>query len=384
MTLSISGLPRAAACPGAYALPQADTRSVYSDAGDARHAIGDDAVRTGKLEGLPPEVQALIPVGALAASEVRIAYNHVNDTARLLAPGEERDPATEIGGHIDLLVVDGPRLTVVDYKGFEDVGNPDENDQLMGYALAAARAYGVDEVTVVVAYVEEDDGALRLRRPLVMRQVDGFDLITFAIRCRAIIGRVKEQQARAVPDVSEGPQCKYCSAAAACPAKWALIRRLVNGGEADALERMMPLSPEAAGIAYERLGHARNLLKRIEGAIYAIANEQPIPLPSGKWLGKVTTTGNEKLDGDVVYEIVRARHGQHIADTAVVRAATKTRLREALGFVVGKGQVAAAERAVLEEVRAKGGSARPTKEAIEERSSRDDFAPLLAEVTARQ
>jgi hypothetical protein len=67
-----------------------------------------------------------------------------------------------------------------------------------------------------------------------------------------------------------------------------------------------------------------------------------------------------------VYDVIKAKHGQSIADAAVVRSATKKRLKEALSLAGGKGQVASMERAVIDEVRAKGGIENKLKEAIRE------------------
>lgn len=366
--MSISSLPRVTLCPGSAALPQANTTSVYAESGNSNHAANESAVLDGRLDDLPPKIRALIPDGAVPKAEVRIAYNWATDSSRLTERpyvlGEN-----EIGGTIDLLIAaDGNRVTVVDYKLFEDVGLPDENEQVMGYALAAARLFGADEVTVVLAYLGHDAQDPRM----VVRVVDALDLDAFASKLRGVIASVRLQAERAVPDVRESRWCKHCPAAASCPAKVALIKRLANGGESNELELLMPLSAETAALAYERLGYARNLLRRIESAIYAYAAETPIPLSNGMVLGKTTKLGNEKLDGDAVHEVVKARHGQAIADAAVVRSATKVKLKEALRFV-GVKSLAAEEKAVLDEVRAKGGAVRETKETIEE------YRPQIAE-----
>ncbi len=92
----------------------------------------------------------------------------------------------------------------------------------------------------------------------------------------------------------------------------------------------------------------------------------PFMTHSGKMFGPVEKLGNEKLDGDIAYDVIRERHGQAIADAAVERSASKKRIKEALGFVGVKGQVAELERKVLDEARARGGSKRDTKTVIEE------------------
>lgn len=362
MRLTASSLPRAAVCPGSVAMPQSESPNEHSDDGAANHATLEAAVTQGRLEDLPDEVSALIPQGALVAAEVAVIYNFVTNKARCVGVGigraYEYDAATEIAGTIDLqIVVDGVRATVVDYKRWEDVGAPDENEQTMFYGLATARLFGLSEVTLVVAYVRQDEhGDIVLARPLVTRVADEIDLDAFVERLRWIAGRVREQMGRTRPDVRESKHCRWCNATADCPAKTALIRRLVSGSESDELEMLMPLNEETAAVAWERVGHAQNLLKRITRALYAFAKDRPFRLANGRMVGTYEKIGNESLDGDVVHAVVTEKHGRDVADKAVAYTATKKRLETAL-----KGSVPVLARAkedVLAEVRRRGGAHR--------------------------
>lgn len=360
MRLTASSLPRAAVCPGSALLPQADTQNDHADAGTESHAALEAAATQGRLEDLPEEVRALIPVGAMVAAEVAVAYSMRTDTARILGLGINRAYEVtddEIAGTIDLqIVVDGTRATVIDYKRHEDVGLPDANEQTLFYGLATARLYGLPEVTLVVAYVkQDDDGSVTLLRPLVSRVIDELDLDAFAARLRWIAERVREQAARPIPDVRESKHCRWCSAAAHCPAKSALIRRLVSGSESDELEMLMPLNEETAALAWERVGHAQNLLKRITRALYAFAKERPFKLANGHIVGPYEKVGNETLNGDVVHEVVAERHGKEVADKAVVYHATKARLESALK-AAGVPTPTRAKEQILAEVRRRGGA----------------------------
>lgn len=372
--LTISGLPRAAECPGFAALPHANTTSDDAEAGVDNHAAAETAVRTGDLDKLPPELRELITPGAILRPEHAVAYNIETDTARALNV-TERSYATasppltddEVPGTLDLLIIAlAMRVTVVDYKRYEDVGSPDENAQILGYALAAARLTGATEVTVVVAYIEANEfGVVRLMRPLVVRQVDAIDLDAFASKLRLIVAAVREQRSRKVPDVSESKQCRYCPALVHCPAKHRLLVRITSGQERDELEGMMPLTPATVAVAYERLKHAEHLLKRIRGAIFGFASEIDVPLGNGRVLGRRTKLGNTALDGDKVYEVVRELYGQEVADQAVTREATQSRLEVVLKAHNVK-PLAPAMRELMTEVHKRGGSKREPKETTDE------------------
>jgi hypothetical protein len=367
--ISASSLPRLYACPGSAALPQARTTSQWADAGTERHAEKEVAVALGDYDELPEKVQALIPADATSVrAEVAVAYDVATGKGRELGIGIGRKygdlSPTEVPGTIDLLILAPGRAIIVDWKGWEDVGAPADNEQVLLYALAVGRAYSLDDVTVAIAYLGEG------KERVPTATLDVLDLDAFAARLGVLRARVAEQQALVLsgqmPNVSEGRHCKHCDAAPSCPAKVSLIRRLVSGGEADHLETLTPLDDATAREAYERLGHAKNLLKRIERALYARAAETPIPLGKGRYFGMHKKLGNESLDGDVVYRVMRDMHGQAIADRAVTREATKKGIKEALSTVAPKGKLAAAEKGVLEEVRKRGGSVRPEKEAVEE------------------
>jgi hypothetical protein len=367
--ISASSLPRLFACPGSAALAQARTASQWADVGEENHLEKEVAISLGDYSDLPEKVRDMIPSDATSVrAEVAVAYDVATGAGRELGVGLGRKYGAlgpcEIPGTVDLLILAPGRAVIVDWKFYADVGSPADNEQTLLYALAAARAYSLDEVTVAIAYLGEG------KQRVPMATLDVLDLDAFASSLQQLHLRVAAQQKRVtdgrMPDVSESRQCRYCPAAHACPAKTALVRRLVSGGEANDLELMVPLNDETARVAYERLGQAKNLLKRIESALYARAAESPIPLGGGRFFGVHKRLGNEQLDGDIVYRVVRDMHGQSVADKAVTREATKKALKESLATVTPKGGVAAAEKAVLEQVRKMGGSKREEKEKVEE------------------
>lgn len=353
-----SELPRASVCPGSFALPQARTTSEDAEAGKDRHAVIEAQVVAGELDDLPPAVRRLIPAGALVAAEVAVAYNPTTGTARQMGVGAQRDYTRtddEMAGTIDLLAVAGDKVVVVDWKGRSSVGAPERNAQVMFYALAAARIYDVTEVTIAVSYIAggtED-------APTAVRVVDILDLDAFALRLRRIIAAIEEQRSRPMPDVTESRHCQYCPARHACPSRVALARRVLDGDEANAMAIVRPLDDETAARLYHDIKRAKGILHQLEKAVYARAAEAPIPLGDGRYFGRYTKTGNEKLDGDIVFQVVAERMGRDVADLAVTRHATKKALHEA----VRDGK---AERELLDEVRKRGGASKESKDDVGE------------------
>lgn len=362
--LSASAVPRALACPASLVLPQEDYRTEHAEAGSERHAEMEDAADRGAHDELPEVVRSLLKPGDLTASEVSFAYDVATDTAREL--GHVRGRAYvglapyEITGTIDLLIVGNGRVVVVDYKGFEEVTHAEDNAQLATYALMVARTYGYREVTVVVVYLVAN------RKPTIAT-LAALDLDIHAARLRDL--QITVAAAAKDPDTyaTVGKQCKYCPAFLACPKQRQLQSEVQQGLVPMRVEAMLPLADDdKANDAYELLATLKMMTQRLSAALYARANERPIPLRNGKLFGPRVVNGNEKLDADKTYEIIRAKYGQAIADTAVERKASKTKIKEALGFAVGKGKVAAAEREVLAQLKERGGIERGTKTVVEE------------------
>lgn len=362
--LSASAVPRALACPSSLVLPQQDYRTVHADAGTERHAEMEDAADRGDHDALPDVVRELLRPGDRMASEVSFAYDVATDTARELGHVAGRQyvglAPYEITGTVDLLIVGNGRVIVVDYKGFEQVDDALTNTQLRTYALMVARTYGYSEVTVVVVYLVAN------RRPTVAT-VDETDLKWHAARLdqlqKTVVLAAKDPDGHA----SVGPQCKYCPAYLSCPKQEAMRAEVQTGLVPLRIESLIPLADdESANDAYELLPQLKLMTQRLTAALIARAHERPIPLRNGKMFGPVSKNGNEKIDGDKAYEVVRAKYGQAIADSAVERKATKKKLRDALGFVAGKGKVASAEREVLALIDERGGIERSTKTVVEE------------------
>jgi hypothetical protein len=313
------------------------------------------------MAALPDRVRALVPDAYSVAAEVAVAIHVAAGRVRQLGVSIGRNyqiEPGEIAGTLDLLAVTPSTVLALDWKGHRRLGAPDRHEQLLFAGLAASRMFPGRRVILAIGY--PDDWIDHV-------EVDELELDAFAARLTGLHAAVAAQSSRAAPDVAEGPHCEHCPAMHACPAKVALMRRLTSGAEADELEMMMPLDDRTARLAYERLQAARHLLRRVESAVYARAAESPIPLGEGRFLGKHTKRGNEKIDGNIAYEAIRDMRGQSAADMAVERRATKKAIGEALKWALAPGEtLKAAEAATLAEIRARGGASRDEREVVEE------------------
>jgi hypothetical protein len=354
--ITASKLELAERCPGNLTLPHVDEPNEFSEAGNRRHAEDEEAIGAGDV----PEVYAERWPGLAWQSEVSYAYDVSTDTARFLGIGLKRNYGAlgpfEIAGTIDAEGRAPGVLVVVDRKSFDEVTPAASNPQVRFLALAAARALSADKIQVAINHELAGLDAAEID-PMFDLDVIAHDIKQLVVRSAAI--RESARAGEAVP-FNTGRWCRWCSAFAACP-KQQELRSIVEQGETHpAIARAAFLDDEDAPDVYDLWKRLGILHKRIGQSLYAFASSRPIRLSSGKMFGPVQKQGNEKLDGDVVYQVVRDLHGADLADRAVVRQATKKRLDEAL-----KGKRGAAV-AVLKVVRERGGSERKASTAIEE------------------
>ncbi len=354
----------ARACPPAFVLPHIDIRTKYADDGLEHHAEKEAGIANGQI----PEAIAARWPGFAWRAELAYAFDYVSGKGRVLGAGTKRDyssaSTTEVCGTADAVGfhAEERRLVVVDWKSYEEVERAAVNAQLHLAALAIARANGLDAAEVAIHYEA---------RPMDVAELDTFDLENFAADVATIVGGIQAadrmQERGEALAFSEGAHCKYCPAFHACPAKKQLVAQVEARVEQAAAGKLLFAldDDEEAANAYEFAERVGQLLGQLRAALAMRGKERPIPLRNGKMYGLVPKKGNDKLDGDLLYEIVRAKHGQGIADAAVVRSATKKRLGEALAFA-GVASKAAEERAILKELRDRGGIKNEQKEVLDE------------------
>lgn len=331
------------------------------------------------------------------APEVAFAYDCVNDTARELGrAGGDRDvayetvTADEIPCQLDVVGVspDGRRGLVIDWKsGFSKRTRAKRNHQLWFGGLCLARAVPtIEEVEVQLVNVEED------REPFIQRASFGaFDLDGYALELRAQHAAglaVREAAARGIlpSEFSIGPWCTYCRSKRFCGAQTSLLRAVVGLDWLEEVVRLVPMPPEVAGDARNRLQAAKKVMALVEKMVMAAARGGP-PLPLGRdrdglyqWFGMLWTPGKEELDGSIARDVLREMYPPSVAEDGTVDDCaaeaseiyvSKKALDEAVRKRVPRGQGAKAVEAVLVEIRRRGGSEKEPKLQPKEFTTRD-------------
>lgn len=384
-----SSLERAMKCPASAALPQSsDSGSEYATRGDVIHEyiqrVNDGTPIDDALESIEDEdhrsLCASIDPALLAhgmASEVSLAYDVDDGRGWEIGRNLSREygtlNATTFVGTADILGVADDSVHVADIKtGFLPVTTAAENMQLRMLALAACNAYDKPRATVAIVRVKQDGTVWRDRA-----EFDSFEISAIQMQMISILDSVVDARFKlSIGDqlsYTEGPHCRYCNAFTSCGEKTKLVRMMASGAEFDELDQMMPLTPQMAAYAYQRVKSCDAMLKRIRGAIYALAAEQPIPLGDGTVLGMHESTGNERIDGRIALKVIAEQFGKDVAFDAIDPVVTKKRIRDIARANRGDAKLVDVERGILAAIRERGGSKKHVTRAVREyRPKRSD------------
>jgi len=353
------------------ALPRTDENHAGQDEGNERHKEWEDAINAGN----PPAVLVEHWPGYTWRAEVAFAFDVSSGKGWEIGAGIGRGYGDLgpfcVAGTADA-VGRGPNgeLAIPDRKSFDpNVSQAAFNGQLATLALAASRAYGVDEVSVAIFH--------EARRPDITT-LDLINLQTCHIELRALLERAAAARQKVRDGIGlvlvTGTHCRYCSAFHDCAAQKSLALD-VRSGDADMRIAAISLeSDEDAAKAYEFLKRVKMLSARLSTIVHARGAQKPFPVGDGRWFGKHASLGNTEIDADIAYDVIRAKHGQGIADAAVSRKATQSGIEKALELVGAKGEVAGLKRDVMKAIKDLGGSKRKESERVEE------FAPQLKAV----
>jgi hypothetical protein len=386
-----SGIERALKCPASTVLPRDSNTGPAAEGGRAIHtfleavsAVGRDAAIEMISASHGADVRDVceaIDTDSLPtdlAHEVAFVFDIDKGTAVELGRGGEfRYPdlgTYQIPCRLDIVGASSRAVFVGDYKsGHGEVTPAKRNGQIGFGALCASRAYGRDEA--VVEIIRPGHTGSKAYRDSA--ELDAFDLDGLAGRLRRFRDRrerlLEQQAAGHSLTVHEGDHCRYCPSYRFCGAKAALAVRLGTGEELR--EQSAELTRETAAHVYARAKAARELLDRIFAAIYGMAKQEPLALGNGQMLGEVTKPGNEKLDGDAVFEVMSRLHNEEIAGAAIKRTASKVGIETALRGHVPK--LAPAVREIVEHVRKAGGSERKPSITITEYAAPPEASPFI-------
>lgn len=369
---SPSELFRAQLCPASAVLPRSGSTSPAATRGTLVHEIVLREPRVFDPESVPAEFRDFllsidferIPIAE--HYEKMYAYNVKTGEARAYDQQEARKE-NEMVGRIDLCDVrqhDGRQVAYAgDLKTGQglQVATAAENLQLGWGALVVAREAGLSEAIVDIIHIA-DNGYVKTD-PVFL---DAAHLEAVEIEIQDIVGKVKEAAtvigAGGVPRVVTGPHCNYCPAFTACPEQRALASLLGENPE-----KALPcaeLTHDNIVQVYWRAKAAREVLRRVDSAIYGFvrASGRPLQVGEGLRFGPVTKT-RKKIDPQIARTVLREAFGEEVANALSPPTASQTGLRRALKLL--KGPVAPLFRKVLAVIEEEGGVERSSRESIE-------------------
>jgi hypothetical protein len=216
---------------------------------------------------------------------------------------------------------------VIDYKtGYRYLGPAAESHQLRMLALAAARAYDADAVTVGYCFLREDGSY-----SFSWADFDAFDLAEIADELRDLVERLERKSGSTSLVVHQGDWCDFCPAFESCPAKIRLARAIGSG---DAMVQLSDFERQVEAMtsgelarAYEMLEQFDDVANRVRKALKQRAAMRPIDLDDGRRLGAVPWPFT-CVKADIAYATVRELHGEEAAERACPRKATLGALKE--------------------------------------------------------
>ena len=289
---SASSLERLHNCPGSWLATKdtPDESNADSEAGTRIHR----ALETGDMTGLSADEEQTADLCQIQSDNVMNEWVESDHPKSLGIHKEKRLGLTRIGGVVDvaddttadlvftgqadLIVIDGNRGLVLDYKtGRGEVADASENLQLRGLAVMAARRWRLESVRVAivqpwagpVSVADYDQSALDLSRIHLMR----------------VLERVKN----ATPDLlNPGNWCHYCKAKACCPALRSVALAPVEHmaltlpaddatARAALFARAMEMTPQTLTALYRGLKLVGWYQAAIEGAMRKRVEEGEIP-----------------------------------------------------------------------------------------------------------
>jgi hypothetical protein len=395
-----SSLARVLACHLSEILPRVESESEAAAAGTSRHTYLENVSALGSEKALllvPKEHREMceaidiedLPVGL--AGEVAFAWDWVTGNARELGRGLARDYSkcseTEIAGTIDVVGISPTRLYVGDYKG-EELVAAEGNAQLMFAAMCAAKIFGRSEVEAEIINVRasgnwhskatfdlfelsEFEDTLRktmrliqlAKAPVVYATPANFDMSNDFSTAILVDGE-KAKIVAPTFDAVEGEHCKYCPSFTFCPAKTALLR------EMSSIDRLEPITKSNEREFYFKFKSMQKMMARVYAAMYSYAESNPIDLGDGTWFAKRKKRGNESIDGDAAFDLLKGRYGIEYADLAVSRETSKKGIERAVRLAKKNDLVHVTQKSenesILVELRASGAAVRKPSTKVEE------------------
>lgn len=302
--------------------------------------------------------------------EVVMAYDLATDTARIVESAGDRDYSgrrpTEVIGTFDVaghVYKDGRDIVGAPFIDDLKTGQPEgaHVEQLLLGALCLSRMEHAAEYPARFVFVREDHTFTR------DYEFDSIELDAFADWLR--------ERSAAVPGSapSPGSHCRYCRAAATCPATQQALARVVAETPAAPSPHRLPLhvdqitSPAHAAWAYGQLRAVKQIEAHVWAALRSYAERAPIDLGNRRVWGKRTSRREViELTGPESIAVLERCLGERWRDacsydtskTAITRAArggpepVAKVLRETLAALRAIGAVSVKESVTYDETEA--------------------------------
>ncbi len=215
--------------------------------------------------------------------------------------------------------IDGVSV-VVDIKTGLDVGHPADNWQGRFYSLCRARVRGASRAEFRVVYVAPSG-----KHRVESATFDAFDIDSAAIEVTDVYRRAVRVRKAVIEtgdfSVSSGDWCRYCPAMTACPAKTALARSALPE-LTEIRDRLLAMPKDEQAAAYLRAKEIEAVLDVVLEGLKDLAKQEPIPLPGGKELRRLTVV-QERLVQARAIDALRER-GATDDDIAALYQQTET------------------------------------------------------------
>ena len=204
--------------------------------------------------------------------QTEVAYSLSPDgTTRRILTTKHRDYGPLLPGEVPgTLDVVADHRAVIDWKSGQETEEPHLNWQMLFGGAALAKVYSLDEVELILAYVRSDHvWAVRAKVPRLT--LDAF---------RAQLHHLMTQEGIPMP----GQHCRYCPAAAACPAQRKALATF--GGSAQwTTEYVSELNDS---LMVEQLPGLKAAVEAVEKSLKLRAGTEGIHLSDGSiWKQKV-------------------------------------------------------------------------------------------------
>ena len=363
------------ACPASQVLPHVRSVSKPASEGTEIHEWLSSGCDRSLLERMSIRASSIcssleidrIPVGDNFSAEVSMAFDPSTGIARVIGENLTREESYsslgeyEIGGTADVVGVGDGFVYVADYKsGRSDKTRAFMHWQLRALAVMASKCFGTRSAIVQLIHMPDESITWS-----DTAEFDEFDLDEFAEHLSGMIDSVKSDC-----EPVTGPQCKYCPAFRSCPAQIDMLSAISDESCLDGYDEITVDMAADAWIAIEKFELAA---KRVKSTIFDLATETPIDLGDGRVISYHEREGNERIDGQVAFDVVKKNFGTDVAMESVSLIATKSGIRSAIKKAIGEGEkLAPVMRSVYSDIRSSGGASRKVVRGVSVHKKVDD------------